>query len=759
MAATQHPDYHEELDKLQYTLGYIDKTILSQASKKGIINKSVRSAMKHFDSADSEAYNALMINTMLQDRMELRLRNLTSSRNKPYFARVDFLENHMSQVEKLYLGKTSLIREEDQELIIIDWRAPAANLYYEERLGSAQYLCPEGVIKGELSLKRQFSIDQGKLLEIMDIDITTNDEFLQSYLGASADNRLKDIVSTIQAEQNSVIRSDMWNPLIVQGAAGSGKTTIALHRIAYLIYVYEKTIKPESFMIIAPNKLFLNYISEVLPELGVEQVKQTTFIDLSLDCIGNKLKIHDPNEKLAQLTDTSGVTTINSDLVKNSSAFKSSMDFKRILEEYVHMLEDHYLPDQDFKLGSVVLYTREEINSQFKNEYYDLPFNKRIDKIKKQLQNKVKSDKDQICGKFQSISDQKVQALKDMTLEDDIPRAQIISIIDNKDRRINEIARASKCIVNEYLKRIEKKTPLQYYMEFFTEGAFEKLSKSSIDPALCQYIKDSTIQLIKSKILEIEDLAPILYLKLQLEGLDQKIPIEHIVVDEAQDLSVFQIYLLRRLIRGSSMTMLGDLCQGIHSYRGTTDWETILNEVFDNKCKYLTLKQSYRTTVEIMDAANSVISKLAYDLPLAEPVIRHGQLPQVKLISSINESAASIAENIKDCLNNNYKTIAILCKTDYECVELKKHMKQYYPDIKLITGKEKEYPGGMVLLPAYLAKGLEFDAVIIANASSEAYPEDPLHTKLLYVAMTRPLHRLYIYYQGDLTPLLADLPK
>jgi DNA helicase-2/ATP-dependent DNA helicase PcrA len=186
-----------------------------------------------------------------------------------------------------------LTRDEDQKLIIVDWRAPIANMYYESRLGDASYQCPDGKISGTLSLKRQFSIEKGRLEEIFDIDITTNDQFLQSYLGASADNRLKDIVSTIQAEQNRVIRANMERPLIVQGVAGSGKTTIALHRIAYLIYNYGKSFVPENFMIIAPNRLFLNYISEVLPELGVERVKQTTFEDFAREVIHEKYQIKD----------------------------------------------------------------------------------------------------------------------------------------------------------------------------------------------------------------------------------------------------------------------------------------------------------------------------------------------------------------------------------------------------------------------------------------------------------------------------------
>ncbi|MDF2840935.1 MAG: helicase, partial [Clostridia bacterium] len=259
MSAKNHPAYKEELQRLNYTLEYVEQSLSLMTARKSKLDNDIERGKRHYSSESSQSYIDLMIGSMLQDRADVKLRNLVAARSKPYFARVDFKEKEKDNSEKLYIGKMALIREEDQELIIVDWRAPVANLYYEERLGDAHYYSPEGDVEGQLLVKRQFSINEGKLEEMFDIDITTSDEFLQASLGSSADNRLKEIVSTIQAEQNRVIRADMWKPLIVQGAAGGGKTTIALHRIAYLIYTHEKSFKPENFMIIAPSKLFLNY--------------------------------------------------------------------------------------------------------------------------------------------------------------------------------------------------------------------------------------------------------------------------------------------------------------------------------------------------------------------------------------------------------------------------------------------------------------------------------------------------------------------
>jgi len=360
--------------------------------------------------------------------------------------------------------------------------------------------------------------------------------------------------------------------------------------------------------------------------------------------------------------------------------------------------------------------------------------------------------------RVQNICDQKVYALKQSPMKESERRLRILQTIEEKDANLARIRSASKSAVKSYLKQIRKRTPLEYYRDFFLSGGFEQLSEPYIDPGQIRYIRERTLDHIHQGNPEMEDLAPLLYLKLETDGLDRKTPIGHIVVDEAQDLSVFQLYLLKRMMHGGSMTILGDLCQGIHSYRGITDWNTVMEEVFQGKCRYLTLKKSYRTTVEIMNAANAVARRLPCDLPPAEPVIRHGQPPEIQRACDFTELSDKMAKNIRDCQENGLKTIAVLCKTEEECRELGRQIRKKVPDIQLITGREREYPGGVVLLPAYLAKGLEFDAVLLSNASENCYPEDELHTKLLYVAMTRPLHRLYIYCIDKLTPLLNGLP-
>ena len=271
-----------------------------------------------------------------------KLHDIRKIKDKPYFARLDFEEDGEKE-ERLYIGKISVVDTKENIPIIVDWRAPISNLYYDGRIGRSSYESPKGLVHGNINLKRQFFIENGELEKYTDIDLKTNDELLQVAIAEKADDRLKNIVATIQAKQNEVIRADINKPLIVQGVAGSGKTTIALHRIAYLIYKYEKDFDPENFMIIAPTKFFLNYISNVLPDLGVENVRQYTFEDFAYEILGKRLKISDSNEKLVTIVNKEfdDINNGDVDLIIKESKFKSSINFKNFVDMYLEELEDN----------------------------------------------------------------------------------------------------------------------------------------------------------------------------------------------------------------------------------------------------------------------------------------------------------------------------------------------------------------------------------------------------------------------------------
>ena len=761
MSAKNHPAYKEELQRLSYTLEYVEQSLRVLTARKSGLDEEMDRGKKHFSSENSQQYIDLMIGSMLQDRASVKLRNLIVARSKPYFARVDFQEKEKPSSEKFYIGKMALIREENQELIIVDWRAPVSNLYYEERLGDAHYVSPEGNVEGQMLVKRQFSINEGKLDEMFDIDITTSDEFLQASLGSSADNRLKEIVSTIQAEQNQVIRADMWRPLIVQGAAGGGKTTIALHRIAYLIYTYEKSFKPENFMIIAPSKLFLNYISDVLPELGVEKTKQTTYEEFAFKVIGQKFKVNDHNQKLIQFVEINKTEEQQkyNKLLRNQSELKCSMQFKEIIDQYIESIEKDFIPKEDFKLGGIVVLTYEDINKLFIKDYRKLPIVKRIDEIKKHLQNRLKARKEHLSEGIQVKCDRYIANAKMVMEPSDKRQELIVKAIDKKNDIIGKLQEHSKSAVKNYIAKISKTNPLQYYRDFLeNQELYYTIVSDKTDKETADLLRSYTLQILNSATVDLEDIAPIMYLKFKIYGVDEKIPVRHIVIDEAQDFSVFQFYTLKQIIKDSSFTILGDLSQAIHSYRGIKDWNDINQYVFDEKGEMLTLELSYRTSVEIMDAANKVIATLKdRKLIPAKPVIRHGDPVAVMSMLSRKEIATDIADKIKGLRKQGLKSIAIICKTAKECEEMHSLFKKGKDSPYVITGKEKEYKSGFLVVPSYLAKGLEFDAVFVADANAESYTTSELDTKLLYVALTRPLHKLYIYHIGEKSKLLENV--
>jgi DNA helicase-2/ATP-dependent DNA helicase PcrA len=758
MSATEHPAYHEERQHLTYTLELVERTMAELSIKEAKMAKENARSRRSYRSDNSQDYIDLMINTTLQQGYQLKLHNLESARSKPYFARVDFWEAGKTKTDRLYLGKMCLMRETDRELIIVDWRAPVANLYYEGRLGATKYLCPEGVIHGQLSLKRQFSIADAELQDIFDIDIATNDQFLQSYLGANADNRLKDIVSTIQAEQNRIIRAEMAVPLIIQGVAGSGKTTIALHRIAYLIYNYQN-FQPENFMIIAPNRLFLNYISEVLPELGVELVKQTTFEDLARELVEAKLKVRGTYDKLIALVapNPSVAQQKTNRLIRAAAEFKSSLRFKEVIAAYAGLLEAAILPREPFGVGKWVMFQPEEINALYYRDYRHWPFYRRLEQIKKHFSKRLKEQKDLRIEKLQTRCNQEIARVKMIKPDTPARRQWIIRTIAAKDRLVAEIKAFAAQGVKEYFQHRKQVPVFRYYQELFSDAAlFWRLIGDKLSKEEGEYLREATLRNLQAGWVEYEDLASLLYLQYFCYGWGERFKVKHVVIDEAQDFSIFQFYLLKNLVKESTFTILGDLSQGIHSYRGVKDWRQLQEEVFGtDRCDLLTLEQSYRTTVEISAVANQVVERLREFQPvLAKSVVRHGKPVEIIGLDSFAAVVQALGAKIRALQREAYQSIAVIYKTNAEAALAHGGLKAGGVPTTLISGKEEEYSTGVIVVPSYLAKGLEFDAVLIADANRENYREEELDIKLLYVAMTRALHQLTIYYYGELTPLL-----
>lgn len=748
--AIEKEEYLREEQKLKKTREQIDDEI----------EKSVKRLEEGFEEYDFDDYSDDYMKAALTDRYKQRIRNLTLIRPKPYFARVDFVEKGTEKRDAFYLGKTFVTDHKNLEQVVVDWRAPVADLYYEGRLGPAEYDCPEGKIEGEIKLKRQyFFTDDGELQQLMDIDITTNDEMLQPFLAANSDTRLKNIVATIQAEQNKIIRATMWKPLVVQGVAGSGKTTIALHRIAYLIYNCGKDFYPEEFLIIAPNKFFLNYISNVLPDLGVERVQQRTYEEIAFEVIGKEFEIEDPNEKLSILIDNHKTPKQKAfcDIMEAASMFKSTVRFKNIMDEYLYEVEKRFIPDRDFKILEYTFMTREEIQRLFSREYSYLPLCRRIEEIKKHMYNQIMNNNAKLVEEIESDAQYQISRVKFENEIADIQRAQIRAIYEERDKKVNSITKNARKNVNDYFKENKILEPLQYYKEFI-EVYLEELTKNRIPSEQIKYIKESFRASQRRGKIEMEDIAPLMYLKFCIHGIKTKFELKHIVIDEAQDFSEFQFYIFKKIVKSNSLTILGDLSQGIYYYRGTRNWKKTMDVVFqgESDLEYLTLKKTYRTTEEIMNMANRVISHIQDKLqcPLGEPVMKNGEPVTIRKFASEEIMINRIQYRLTEFEKKNFKNIAIICKTVDDCAKMKEAIGR--EDIHIITDKDSEYNGGISVVPSYLSKGLEFDAVIITNADKYHYTDSEVDTKLLYVCITRAMNTLDIYSVEELTELLAE---
>lgn len=685
-----------------------------------------------------------------------KILDLQKIKNKPYFARIDFKANG-EKLEKLYIGKISILDSQTQEPIIIDWRAPISNLYYDGRIGKSSYTSPDGIIEGENSLKRQYFIEDQVLEKFSDIDLKTNDELLQVALSEKADDRLKNIVATIQGEQNNIIRADMNKALIVQGVAGSGKTTIALHRIAYLIYNCNKEFDPDNFMIIAPNKFFLNYISNVLPDLGVENVKQYTFEDLAYEIIGKKLKISDSNEKLVTIVNKEFDEINNGDIdtIIAESKLKSSINFKSKVDEYLKYLEKNYLPKEDFILENVRIMRYENIQNLFEETYKDLDFEKRINEVKKHIFSKIKNNKEIIEETIKKKRTFKInKMLKNEQLSEEEKRQKRIEIFEESEKILKQLDKNDIKITDIYFNKICKKDCVEYYKDFIENFIFDRLENK----ILATYLVKNTMKNLNNGEITFEDLAPIIYLHYKIFGAKTKKSLRHVVIDEAQDYGEFQFSVLKTILKSNSMTILGDIAQGVHSYRGIENWKKFMEVEFpEGDVIYTTLEKTYRTTKEIMYKANEVIDKLPefekQFIIKGEPVIEGKNSISIMKKENELEIIKSVAEKIKEYVSQDFKSIAIIGKDIEECKRIKKMLEKYRKDIKLIKSKDSEYHAGISIVPSYLAKGLEFDSVILFNVNNENYQNTVLDIKLLYVAITRAMSKLDVFYTGKISEI------
>lgn len=648
------------------------------------------------------ANNQTMIENLTEIYLE-KIRLMEKSLNKPYFARLDFKRDGESDIEELYIGKVGVIDEKNNN-IIIDWRAPVSSMYYDSNIGDASYKAPEGICTGKLLLKRQYEIENKQLKSYQDVDTVSNDELLKPYLEASVDNRLKNIVSTIQHEQNRIIREPVNKNLIIQGVAGSGKTTVALHRIAYLVYNNRENIKPEQYLIIGPNKFFVNYISGVLPDLDVEDVKQLTYDELCSEILQENITLIDEDVKLLK--------SIKNEKELTYQKIKVSIQFKKALDKYIKEIKESIIPIYGVRINEKEIISNKFIK-QIYNSFEELD---EYDNIKTRLMRTNLF--------FEKYIDENIEQYREYSEK--------------------ELKKVLKTYFNKLIPKIPK-----IYQNFLSN--LDKYLEISED--IKEQVKINIINL-KNKKFEFEDLSSLIYLKAKINGIDEYGKYKQIVIDEAQDYGEFTFFSLKFILKNAAFSIFGDLAQSIYQYRSIENWESVLNNTFRNQGDIQYLLKSYRTTTEIMDSANNITKYIK--LNTAKPVIRHGRKVSFIKYKEKNEQISLIKRILEQYKTQNYKTTAIICKNEEEAQEL--YIKLEMNDIKNITLNDTEYNGGICIITSYLAKGLEFDGVIISNSGEEEYDSNKMiDMKLLYVAMTRPLHELTILYKNDITkPLLLN---
>lgn len=703
--------FEEEQKYLEYTLDCIKKQIQESKDKNVRLMKEGIS-LSYEDTKRGEHLNIGVMLGFYEDIIN-KLKKLIPS---PYFGRFDFCEKNDDNPTKIYIGKSGVMK--DGSFVVTDWRSPICSLYYDNINGEVEYNSPKGPIKGNLSLKRQINIENSKLIEVLDTDLVTNDDLLTRYLNVNADNKMKTIIESIQKEQNQIIRRPINDNIIVQGVAGSGKTSVALHRIAYLIYNLSKNINANQFLILGPNNYFLNYISSILPELETEPVEQKTLLNLANEYLKEKFVFNGSNN----------IKSKNQKNYEKIEAYKSSLQYEGAINNFMKWYLENGIVTNDFEIDGQIIYTKEEINEMLFSNSSSYP---NIEKTCKYFVLKFKNDVDKIYDKL----NEKYRNIYIKLPKEDLKRKAAIQ--KSTELREQVYINGVKLLKN-YFKKLEVK-PLDLYKVFIASLPNFDTNLSLEEINLLQ--KETLVNLKKRKI-SFEDIPALMYINYLLTG--NKIKYKHIIIDEAQDYGLFHFDVLKEISKDSIFSIYGDLAQSIYSYRSVDSWESVNKEIFNNNCHLLNLSKSYRTTIEVTNNANKVLEQLK--LNTATPVIRHGS--EVQFLEYSDDFKLRQINNWK---NLGYKTIAIICKTEKEANQEYFDLTNKGIDVKYITDKDEEYSGGVFVLTSAAAKGLEFDCVIVNNASNNIYLDDSdVDMHLLYVACTRALHEQVILYKNEL---------
>lgn len=689
-------EFLQEEQNLDYTLKVLNQEILNYIEKRKGIADYILEYRKKFIEEHRDDEDKLIeyfdhekyVKEESYKTIDKKLTEYTKLKEIPYFGKVAFADDGLQ--ETIYIGRYGLNREGEFEPVIVDWRAPVSSLFYKGTIGESSYKSPNGEVPVDILSRRQIMIKKGVLQGFFDSEVDVKDDILQMILSSNTGEKLKDIVMTIQQEQDEIIREDRQKVVVVNGVAGSGKTTIALHRVAYLLYNFREQLG-NKVLILGPNDIFIDYIGEVLPTLGEGGVRQQTFVNFAISEIGLDQHVVDFTEYLEK------ALRGNNEVI-DEIKYKSSKEFIDLLDKKCTEFEEKYFNIKPIKCFGEEIVSIEEIKELFEKHYKYMPLFRRSKKIERVIISKIKDKRDEKVRELNAAVKEKLASLS----EDELLIEQ------------NNI---------EFTRRIKVREIVREVMKAKAELAAWINHKN---------IVDIYKEMMDTEILSYLDLAPILYLMIKLDGKKCKSDIKHIVIDEAQDYNMLQFIVLKELTGCRSYTIVGDANQRLIK---ATEEAAMLNlkPLFGGFTKYFDLNKSYRSTYQIMQYANKLLDEHAI-----VPFVREGKYDVEEVrVNDKEDLIDTLLETLEAYEDENYENVAIIVKGKEELKEIAPELKKF---TKILSFDREDliYRGGRVIIPSYYAKGLEFDGVIVVNLDNDT---DNL---VKYIMCTRALHRLKV---------------
>ena len=714
-------EWQREEKYLNQTLDIVKRNVENYESEIREMSDQIEEMLQHYHDNDVEVYTQMSNTVTMRDHMQSALKRNQRATKKPYFGRIDFLDETLQKEEALYIGRGGIAKDTTHQ-VVVDWRAPVANAYYENGLGECSYHAPDGrELPIRLDLKRTYEIDNGRLLDYFDTEVIANDELLTKYLAKNKQAVLGEIIATIQKEQNDIIRKTPYHNIIVQGVAGSGKTTVAMHRISFILYNYAERFRPEDFYIVGSNRILLEYITGVLPDLDVYGIRQMTMEQLFV-----RLLYEDWDEQSCSI-------------LENTAAAQGSMDrgtfgwFQALTEFGVRIEAERICMD------SVVLDRRQFVEG---------------------LKGGVAGVFDEREGEPQPTD--LVELLSGKAIRDYVEQTN--ASVQTKINMLNE--RLIIKIKDEFLKNglryseKERKAILKEYRGYFGKKIFDISIFELYQRFLLEQKEKGYEVSVPEQAYDVYDLAALAYLYKRLKETEVISEAHHVVIDEAQDYGMMAYAVLKYCMKDCTYTVMGDVSQNIHFGFGLADWEELRKLLCSQDGdSFGILKKSYRNTVEISEFATKILHHGSFEPYPVEPIIRHGKEVEVMQLPTKRELYEETARRCRAWQKQGLNTIAIVCRTPEKAELVARQLGRLIPVCE--SNLEKAvFSDGIMVLPVVYTKGLEFDAVLIFDPDKEEYPVDDGHAKLLYVAATRALHELCVLYREDLTGLIEEpLPE